>query len=65
MIRQRNDFVPGCFFRKQGSFIVISAKNDSIPHLFPGNKPIIMGVQGRYKRISKSLVSSVSLLRWK
>ena len=25
---------------KRGSFIAVSAKNDLIQHLFPGNKPI-------------------------
>ena len=31
---------------KQGSFIVVSAKNDLIWHLLPGNKPIIESFKG-------------------
>ena len=48
-IRQRNDFVPGRFFWKlleTRLVIVGSAKNDSISHLFPGNKPMIESFKG-------------------
>ena len=31
---------------KQSSFIIISAKNDLILHLFPGNKPLIESFKG-------------------
>ena len=48
-IRQRNDFILDRFFwnkLKQGLFIVVSAKKDSIRHFFPGNKPIIESFKG-------------------
>ena len=48
-IRQRNDFVPGCFQKKgleTRLVIVVSAKNDLIRHLFPGYKPIIESFKG-------------------
>ena len=48
-IRQRYVFVSGRFFWKQLKarlVIVISAKNDLIQQLFPGNKPIIDSFKG-------------------